>query len=339
MSRILVLSREDVAGAVSFPEAIAAVKEAYAAHSGGQAAAPVRTVVAAPENNGTALFMPGYVPGLDALGAKVVSVYPDNLKAGLPTISAAVLLVNPRTGEPLALMEGGYLTALRTGAGSAVAADYLARREAPVVAVIGCGAQARTQLLALCYVRPLAEVRALDVDDRRAMRFSDEMREALRPFGTRVRTITAGDAQRAAGAAIRGADIIITATTARAPVFPAEDVGPGTHINAIGAFTPQMQEIPEDTLAAAGKVYVDTAEGCWAEAGDLLIPLAKGRIGRDRVNGEIGEVVLGRKPGRESEGEVTIFKAVGMAVLDMAVGMLAYRKAVEAGRGTWVDLG
>ena len=349
MSEILVLSRDDVARAVSFPEAIAAVREAYASYSAGQAAAPVRTVVGAPRHNGTTLFMPGYVPNLDALGAKVVSVYADNPKAGLPTISAAVLLVNPRTGEPLALMEGGYLTALRTGAGSAVAAELLARRDARVAAVIGCGVQARTQVLALAQVRALTEVRAVDVDDQRAWRFAAQIRDELGPLGTQVYAVMTtdpegpggkgGDTLEAARAAVCGADIIITATTSRAPVFPAENVGPGTHINAIGAFTPEMREIPEETLMAAGKVYVDSAEGCWAEAGDLLIPLAKGRIGRDRVGGEIGEVVAGRKPGRENATEITIFKAVGMAVLDMAVGMLAYRKAVEAGQGTWVDIG
>lgn len=324
------------------------VKEAYASYSAGQAAAPVRTVVGAPRHNGTTLFMPGYVPDLEALGAKVVSVYADNPKAGLPTISAAVLLANPRTGEPLALMEGGYLTALRTGAGSAVAAEYLARPDARVAAVIGCGVQARTQVLALAQVRALAEVRAVDVDDERARLFAGQIREELDQFGTQVYAVTTtepgrtglqGDTAGSARTASRGADIIITATTSRAPVFPADAVSAGTHINAIGAFTPQMQEIPEETMVGAGKVYVDSAEGCWAEAGDLLIPLAKGRIGRDRVAGEIGEVVAGRKPGRENDREITIFKAVGVAVLDMAVGMLAYRKAVEAGRGTWVDLG
>jgi alanine dehydrogenase len=334
VARILVLSRDDVARSVSFPDAIAAAGEALAAYSLGRARAPTRTVLPVPEHGGTALFMPGFVPEPAALGAKIVSVYPGNAASGLPTICAMVALVNPATGEPLAVMEGSYLTALRTAAASAVATRHLARRDATTVAVIGCGVQAATQLEGICNVRKVRTARVFDLDRVRAAAFATRMGPIVAPLGTRVEAVAGG-----AEDAVRGADIVVTATTARAPVFDAAAVAPGAHINAIGAFTPEMREIPAATLLRAGKVYVDGVEAAWVEAGDLIIPLREGLIGRDRVDGEIGEVVAGRKPGRENDTEVTVFKSVGLSVLDMAVGALAYRRAVARGAGTWVDLG
>lgn len=244
---VRILSRADVARAVTMADAIQAVRQAYAQLSAGQAIVPLRTPVPVDSRRGVTLFMPAYLASSDALAAKVVSVFPGNLERGLPTIHAVVIVVDATTGKPAALMDGTYLTALRTGAASGVATDLLARPDAQVVAVFGAGVQARTQLEAVCTVRPIARAVVYDSAIDAATGFVREMKGRGAPIPTDI-SVAATPSQ-----AVRDADLICTATTAREPVFRDADLKPGVHINGIGSYTPEMQEIPPETVARGPK--------------------------------------------------------------------------------------
>lgn len=329
---MLALTREDVRRFVSMPDAIDLMKRVFAELSAGRTTSPLRTVVPVPEVNGDALFMPAHVPEMDALGLKIVSVFQENRARRLPVIHALVCLVDSATGQPAAIMDGTYLTALRTGAVSGAATDLLARRDSRVLAVIGAGAQGATQIAAVCAVRPIERVVAVDVDERALAGLRETLARDWPDVDDRVETTT--DAR----AAVRAADVICTATTSRTPVFDDADVRPGTHINAVGAYTPEMQELPSATVARA-TVIVDAIEAALAEAGDLLVPIEDGTIDRAHVRRELGMVVMGSAPGRSRDDEVTLFKSVGNAVQDVVVARFAVDRARDAGAGTMLDLG
>jgi alanine dehydrogenase len=328
---VRILSAADVCRAVTMAEAIDAVREAYIQLSAGQAIVPLRTPVPVEKRNGVTLFMPAYLASSDALAAKIVSVFPGNLEKGLPTIHAVVIVVDAETGRPVALMDGTYLTALRTGAASGVATELLARPDARVAAIFGAGAQARTQLEAVCTVRRIEQAWVYDVSLEAAAAYATEMKGRGAPIPADVR-VADSPAQ-----AVRRADVICTATTSTTPVFPDAGLKPGVHVNGIGAYTPEMQEVPAETVARA-RVVVDSRSASLAEAGDLLIPLRDGRITEQDIHGEIGEVAAGRIPGRQSDEEITFFKSVGVAVQDVAVAGLILRRAEELGLGLDVDL-
>jgi ornithine cyclodeaminase len=313
--KLRVLSGADVRRAITMAEAIQAVKEAYIQLSAGQAVVPLRTPVPVDRRGGVTLFMPAYLSESDALAAKVVSVFPRNLERGLPTIHAVVIVVDAETGQPRAIMDGTYLTALRTGAASGVATELLARPDARVVAILGAGVQGRTQLEAVCTVRRMEKVWVLDANPETAELYVEEMRRRGRPIPEAI-FVAASPAE-----ALREADVICTATTSTRPVFDDADLKPGAHINGIGAYTPQMQEIPAETVARA-RVVVDSRSAALAEAGDLIIPIRQGLIGEDHIRAEIGEVLAGLKPGRGSDEEITVFKSVGNAAEDLAVASL-----------------
>jgi len=309
-------------------DAIEAVTSGFAQLSAGRAVVPLRTSLSTAA--GTSLFMPAYLPDSETTALKLVSVYPDNPSLGLPTILAIVVVVDACTGRPLALMDGTYLTALRTGAASGAATDLLARQGARVLALFGAGAQARTQLEAVCTVRPIEEVKIFDPDQEAAHRLVEEM-AGRGPIPDRV--LVAASATET----VKDADIVVTATTSHKPVFDGTHVGPGTHVNAIGAYTPQMRELDEDLVRRA-KIVVDTREGCLAEAGDLILPLLSGVISETDIYAELGEVVRGVKAGRETQSEITLFKSVGSAVQDAAVARAALDRAVQEDLGTIVAL-
>ncbi|MDP9365399.1 MAG: ornithine cyclodeaminase [Chloroflexota bacterium] len=329
---MLALTRDDVRRLVPMPDAIQLMKDAFAELSAGRTDSPLRTVIPVPDADGDALFMPARVPAMDALGLKVVSVFKRNRDRGLPAIHALVCLLDPATGAPLAIMDGTYLTALRTGAVAGAATDLLARPESRVLAAIGAGAQGATQIAAVCAVRPIERVVAVDIDEAALVRLRETLRRDWPEVTDRVETTTD------AGAAVREADVVCTATTSRTPVFDDADLRPGTHVNAVGAFTPEMQEIPAATVARA-TVVVDAVEAALAEAGDLIVPLREGLIGRDHLARELGMVVLGAEPARTGADEVTLFKSVGNAVQDVVVARRAVGRAGEAGGGTTFDLG
>ncbi len=309
-------------------EAIEAVGAAFAQLSAGRADVPLRTSLDVSQHNGVTLFMPAYLVDDDAMAMKIVSVFNDNPSQGLPLIHALVVVVDAETGAPEAVMDGTYLTALRTGAASGAATDVMARHDAHVAAIFGAGAQGRTQLEAVCAVRPIDEAWIYDIDREQAEVMVDEASQHLSLL------LNVAETERDA---VRKADIICTATTSSTPLFDDADVRPGTHINAIGAYTPEMQEIPPETVARA-KVVIDHHEAALAEAGDLLIPIERGLIAAEHIHAELGQIVSGDKVGRESVTEITLFKSVGVAVQDVAAARAVLDAARELGLGTSVRL-
>ncbi len=319
-----ILTADDVRAAVPMPDAIEAVKSGFIALSTGRAEVPLRPVLKTPK--GVTLYMPAYLHGEPFSVVKVVSVYPENPSRDLPTVIAAVLVLDAETGEILALMDGTSLTAIRTGAASGLATDLLARPDARILGVIGAGVQARTQVEAVCAVRPIEEIRIYSLAGAEEM--ADEIRDLYE-----ARVIVAESAHQA----LEGADVIVAATNSKTPVVRKVDVSPGTHINGIGSFTPEMQEVADDVVAVA-KIVVDHRESAWAEAGDLIIARDKGVISEDDVYAEIGELAAGLKPGRSDPDEITFFKSVGNAVQDAAVAARVVAVAFDRDIGSLVDL-
>lgn len=322
-----ILGREVLEALLPPADVIAAVEGAFRETAARRVDALPRAVLPM-GRHGVFLAMVSALPRLSALGTKLVTVVERNQRRGLPTIHATYLLTDPETGAPLAMMEAGFLTAIRTGATSALAARYLARRDSRVVACFGAGVQARFQLLCLGQVLPLREVRVVGRDPERAAAFAEEMRRTL---GIDVHVETSRKA------AVTGADVITCATTATKPVFSGRDVAPGTHVDGVGTFRPATREI--DTLTVRrSRVVVDTYEGAWEEAGDLLIPIKARAITRRHVRAELAELVAGTRPGRTSPQEITLFKSVGFAPEDAVTARLAYDRAVAGRLGTEVSL-
>ena len=328
--KIRVISGKDVARAVKMAEAIEAVKSAFIHLSKGKAHVPLRIHISA-KRGGTTLFMPAYLMGSDSLAVKIVSVFPQNVELQLPTIHAVVVVLEAGTGKPSAIIEGTYLTALRTGAASGLATDLLARQDCRMAAILGAGTQSRTQLEAVCTVRRLEKIWVYDIDQTRAQAFKKEMQAKGQPIPENI-SVADSPSQ-----AVRGADLICAATTSQTPVFEDIDLKNGVHINGIGSYTPDMQEIPAATVKRA-KVVVDSQEAALAEAGDVIIPLREGIISEEHIHGEIGEVASGSIPARESEEELTFFKSVGNAVQDVAVASLVLRRSEELCLGEEVDI-
>ncbi len=322
------LSARDVAEALPMREAIEAMKRAFRLLAAGQVVMPARTHIAATEPPGDALFMTSYVPADQAMGIKVVTVYPGNRASGLPVIQALMLVLDAATGSPVAVMDGTSLTAIRTGAASGAATDLLANPDASAAAIFGSGPQARTQLEAVCAVRRICQARVLDPDTARAAAFAREMAERL---GIPV------ESARSSAEALAGADIVCTATTSAVPVFADAELFPGAHINAIGSYKPTVREIPGETVRRA-RVVVDHVPAALAEAGDLLIPMAEGLIARGHIWAELGDIVAGARPGRESPGQTTLFKSVGLAVQDLCAARLVLANAERRGLGIALPL-
>jgi len=320
---IRVLARGDVESALPMSAAIEAVKAAFVQLSKSRAEMPMRSSLEVSAHSGVTLVMPGYLRGDDAMAVKIVSVFNDNPSKGLPRIHALVVVVDAETGRPGAVMDGTYLTALRTGAASGAATEALARENARVTAIVGAGTQGRTQLEAVCDVRPIERAWVVDIDRDAAEAMCAEMAERL--------DLPVEPAASAAEA-LSGADVVCTATTSSSPVFDDVDLRPGTHINAVGAYTPAMQEIPAETVQR-GLLVVDHRASALAEAGDLLIPMEQGLFDEAHIHAELGEIIAGDKAGRTSEEQITLFKSVGVAAQDVAAAsaVLAAAKSRDLG--------
>ena len=318
---LLLLNRQSLQELLPMEKVIPAVAAAYRQVSQGKARLPQRLNL--PANGGDFLIMPGYLVESDALAVKLVSVFSGNAAKHLPTIHALVILVEADSGRPLALMEGGFLTAVRTGAASGVATRYLARPEASILAIFGAGGQSEQQIRAVLAVRPLREVRIFDLRPDAAPKLVDRMASQF-PAVCFVAAQTPAQA-------VAGADVITTVTTSTRPVFPAVAVKPGAHINGIGAYTPAMCEIDLPGLSDA-RVFVDSVSAALAEAGDLIQAAAAGATDQSLWT-EIGAVVAGISPGRRSPTEITFFKSVGVAAQDVVTAQLAYQGALAEGKG------
>jgi ornithine cyclodeaminase/alanine dehydrogenase-like protein (mu-crystallin family) len=310
-TRLRYITDEKIREALTMPEAIRAVKEAFIQLSTGQAIVPARTSLEIPEFRMTALVMPAYLPRSKRLGLKLISLCEDNPAKGLPMAKAVSIIMDAELGTPLAVLDASVLTAVRTGAASGAATDALARKEARTAAIFGCGVQGRTQLEAIAAVRPIRKIFVFDINPKAAAAFAEEMRRKL---ALDVEPATSPEV-------LREADVISTATTSSVPVFSDAHLKPGVHINAIGSYKPHVREIPGETIRRA-KVFVDQKQACLEEAGDLIIPLRENLIDEGHIRAEIGEVLAGLKPGRGSEDEITVFKSVGNAVQDLAMASL-----------------
>jgi len=321
--RLRILSADDIRGAVDMASAIDAMAEAFSQLHRGRVDAPVRLSLAGDE--GVTLFMPACLRDSGAMAAKVVSIYPSNRERGLPVIHAVVLAIDPQTGLVRALMDGTYLTALRTGAVCGLATRLMAREDARVLTVFGAGVQARTQIEAVRAVREIVQVRVVDPVRGRAVALAGELEDV------EARTLT--DPEEA----LRGADVICAATTSHTPVFDGRLLEPGTHLNAIGSFKPEMQEIDAEAVRRS-RLAVDERAAALEEAGDLIIPLRDETIGPDHIVGELGELVEGTVAGRTSSDEITFFKSVGLAVQDVAVARRVLERAEADGSGIEVEL-
>ena len=328
---MLVLNAAEVRKALPMTEAIEAMKNAYASLSNGTAVVPLRTHLSIPNSEALSLFMPAFVASqhANALAVKVVSLFPDNPARGLAYIQAAVLVFDPETGRALALLEGSSLTAIRTGAASGAAIDLLARAESRILAVFGAGVQGRTQLEAACTARKIETAFIYDANPGKANSLAAEMKgKGQIPKDIRVAS--------SAKEAVEHADLICTATTSTKPVFDDQDIKAGTHISAVGSYTPNMQEVPAETLQRA-KIFVDSRTASLEETGDLIQPLRAGLFDPSHICGELGELVLGKIAGRESNEEITYFKSVGVAVQDAMAAQVALNNARKMNLGTEVD--
>lgn len=328
---LLVLSAADVHAALSFADCAEAVRDALTALASGRAQQPLRTVIQPAGAAGLVALMPAYLAGAAGAaladnggaatyGLKALCITPGNPAAGLDTHQGVVLLSDGRTGEPVALLNASAVTEIRTAAVSVVATDLLARPDATTLAVIGAGVQARAHILALDRSRMLAGIRVASRDSDRAGQLAASLHGR-----TRAPVRASSSVQEA----VTGADIIVTATSSAVPVLSRDWIALGTHINAVGACVANARELDTATVAAA-VLFADRRDSLLAESGDYLLAAADGAVGPDRVRGELGEVLLGAAPGRLTQGEITVFESLGLAVEDLAAAALAYRKATEA---------
>ena len=318
MSKVLVLSEHEVASLLTMRECIAVMEDALASLARGEVHQPLRTKVQPPGAPGLFGLMPVWKGGQTPyFGLKEVCVFPGNPARGLDTHLGAVLLHSGETGELLAMVNAAAVTAIRTAAVSAVATNLLARDDAQRLAILGSGVQARHHLEAIPLVRKISEIKVYSRSGLRNM-----------PGAT---------AAESAEGAVRGADIVVTATSSKEPVLRREWLSPGVHINAVGSSIPTARELDGATVAVAS-LFVDRRESTVNESGDYLFALREGAIsGPEHIRAELGEILTGKADGRKSPGEITLFKSLGLAVEDLASAAFLFEKARTTGTGTWVE--
>lgn len=331
---MLILSAADVRTALPMADAVEGMKRAFAAFSGSRATVPPRIHLDIPEHRGISLVMPAHVAGggsdSAALAVKVVSLFPGNIARGIPYIQAAVMVFEPDSGRPVALLEGAAVTAIRTGAASGAATDLLAPKDARTAAIFGAGVQARTQLEAVCAVRRIETAWIVSRTPEKAEALIAE----LAGVGPIPRDLRRASTPREA---LADADIVCTATAgAGGPVFDDADLKPGVHLNAVGSFQPHVVEIPAATVARSW-IVVDSRSAAEEEAGDLIQAIKARLMNWDAVRAELGELVSGVKsPDDRKPGQPTLFKSVGMAVQDAVAAGIALENAREQGLGSGV---
>ncbi|HFU7089578.1 TPA: ornithine cyclodeaminase family protein [Bacillus cereus] len=324
---MLVISANEQRNLVNMNEVIKYAALALQEFSAERTITPIRGSLPFASEQNTALIMPSVAEGLEALGLKVVTVVPENKKIGKKTINGIVMLLDFQTGEPLALLEGSYLTMIRTGALSGVATKHLARHNAKTLCIIGTGEQAKGIAEAIFAVRNIEKVILYNRTEEKAYAFARYIKEK---FGKPAYVHTN------ANEAITEADIIVTTTNASTPVF-SEKLKKGVHINAVGSFRPSMQELPSHAIASANKVVVESKEAALEETGDLQAPIQEGLFKASDIHAELGQIISGEKTGRENDEEITVFKSVGLAVVDIIVAKYLYERAMERGVGNRIE--
>ncbi|MBQ6315308.1 MAG: ornithine cyclodeaminase family protein [Mogibacterium sp.] len=322
---MILLNKEDIKSVFTMKDAIEADKECYRLFNEGKFDVPLRAVING--SHGNFLFMPAYSEEMGAAGLKIVNIMPGNTAKGLPASIGQVLLIDGETGVVKALMDGTYVTALRTGAASGAAFDLFGRKDARIGAIIGTGSQAMCQLEAMLTARPLEEVRIAARNFDKTKAFVEMASKEMAPYGAKI--VACEDTN----AAVDGADLVTLVTVSGTPVCSAEYFKPGCTISAVGAYTYDMQELDPAVFAKCSKIYFDSVDAVLSESGDILRPLDEGTLSKDQFTGDIGEFLLGKIPGRESDDEIIVFENVGMGALDLVAAQKIYARAAEAGVG------
>jgi len=323
--KILLISKKDIEGILSMREVMDAVESAFRYKALGKVQMPPKLYVTFPK--GDFRTMPCYIPELGFGGVKIVNVHPENPKKyELPTIMALIILIEPETGKPLAIMDGTWITNMRTGAAGGIAAKYLARKDSKIIGMVGAGTQARSQLLALDLVFKIDEVKIYAKPLESCERFKKDM--AFLGLNISIK--------EKAEDAVRGCDILVTTTPVTQPIVENEWVDEGMHINAIGADAPLKEELDPRILKRAKIVVDDIEQAC--HSGEINVPISKGIISRADIYAELGEIIAGKKVGRVTDNEITIFDSTGLAIQDVATAAIVYKKAKEKGLGSEVEL-
>lgn len=325
---MLVINADELRSLVDMNEVIDCAAVALREFSAQRTITPIRAALPFENGLNTLLTMPSVAEELRSVGLKVVTVAPNNKELGKKTITGFVTLLDFTTGEPIALLEGSYLTMIRTGAISGVATKYLSREDSKKLCLIGTGEQAKGLVEAMLAVRNIEEILLYNRTEQKALEFAEYIRSK---FSKRVQIYSNSNE------AVREADIIVTTTNSSTPVF-SESLKPGVHINAVGSFRPTMQELPSHSVSSAHKVVVESSEAALEETGDLLVPIKEGVFKADDLYGELGQIVNGERNGRESKEEITLFKSVGLAVVDIVVAKYFYEKAIQNHVGMNINL-
>ncbi|HWQ18275.1 MAG TPA: alanine dehydrogenase [Methanotrichaceae archaeon] len=318
---VLWLSEDEVKSLLTMDDAIKAVENAFHDHGLGRTQMPPKSYLYFTSYDGDLRTMPAYLEGMDSAGVKIVNVHEKNPAEGLPTVMAILVLNSPHTGAPVAIMGATYLTSMRTGAAGGVAASRLARADSKIVGLVGAGVQARTQLMAVSRFFKIELVRVADRSMDRARALAEDCKRFLDcDYSLTTEVEEACDC-----------DILITTTPSREPVVREAWIRPGTHINAIGADAKGKQEL-ESSLTARSKVVVDDMAQA-VHSGEVNVPISQGVLRPEKIYGQIGEILVGKIPGRTSSEEITIFDSTGLAIQDVATGSLVYQRALDKGLG------
>lgn len=324
---VRLIKKSEIARYFSMTEAIESMTIAFTSLSSGKAYVPERYIVTTQDNGLTFLLKPAFSSNLDTSAIKILTQKNAHPIPGIPTIMGIVLMIDNKTGQMLSIMDGEYITALRTGAASGLATRYLSREDACNVAVFGCGTQGKTQLEAVNTVRPLEKVWIFDTSRAQTESFAIEMQEKIQATIEISTDLSV----------LKEVDIICTATNSVRPLFGREHIKNGTHINAIGSFKPDMQELDPDIIAAS-RAYFDDQEACLTTSGDFMRAVSKGVKMNKNCIGEIGELVSGTIPGRTSPEEITLFKSVGTAIQDLIVADRIFNKSRDMKLGQEIRL-
>lgn len=315
----LIINRDDVERLLPMPKCIELMREALIAASLGDAQFPLRTVLPVAGRNGYMALMPGQHRGIGAMGAKIISIFPENHQAGLESHQGVVLLFDTNAGYPLAIIDAAAITAIRTAAASGAATEALARSDAETLCILGSGVQAKSHLQAMLAVRKIKCVKIWSRRSQNARQFLDTYN-----LSPRIKSEIVSSVQEA----VEDADIICSTTAAAEPIVKASWLKPGAHINAVGACTPTTREFDSETIRQAS-VFVDCYESAFREAGEIMIPLSEKRIGKGHIKAELGEVFAGRKNGRKKGAEITFFKSLGIAAEDLVAAHFIWQQATE----------
>jgi alanine dehydrogenase len=327
MYETLLLKQSEIKELIEMKEVIESVETAYSVHASRKVQMPAKKYLFFKKYNGDLRIMPAFIKSMDEAGVKCVNVHPDNpLKNNLPTVMGVIELFDPKSGFPLSVMDGTWITNMRTGAAAGVGTKYLARKDSSVLGIIGAGKQAFTQLMAL---REVMNIEHAKVYCRTCSSRENFAKMAKERFGININAVATAEE------AVKGADVVVTVTPANKPVLKTEWIEKGTHINAMGADAPGKQEL-ESGILKKSKIFID----CWEQArhsGEINVPVDEGIITRDSITAKIGDVIIGKAEGRVSDDDITIFDSTGLAVQDVVTAWKVYEKAVKIGVGTSIN--